>query len=92
MNAEMQLEGGESEDVVAKSLGHTSIDMTMRHYINRDVQDSVAARKVDIQLSNSRRLQSLNTPLSSAQAVLSTLAPDVAEALKALLSEARATH
>ena len=89
MNAELQLEGGTSEDVVAKSLGHTSIRMTKTHYINRDVQDSISARKVDSVLSKYDDPQLPLSPNEDAQLLLSRISPEVAAALRKMLQAAQ---
>ena len=65
MNAELQLEGGIAEDVVAKSLGHTSIHITKTHYISRDTQDAIAAKRlilsyVNIQIASCHPHTTLN--------------------------------
>ena len=90
MNAEMQLEGGQSEDVVARTLGHTNISMTMRHYVNQDVQDSIAAKKVDTQLLENRSGDTEKSALLSAKALLATLTPDVLGALRTVIQEGHA--
>ena len=90
MNAEMQLEGGQSEDVVARTLGHTNISMTMRHYVNQDVQDSIAAKKVDSQLLENRSGDTVKSALLNAKALLATLPPDVIGALRTVIREGHA--
>jgi len=91
MNAEMQLEGGQSEDIVARTLGHTNISMTMRHYVNQDVQDSIAAKKVDKKLHDKRSGDTEKAALLSAKMLLGTLSSDVVAALRTVMLEAHST-
>jgi integrase len=90
MNAELQLEGGIAEDVVAKSLGHTSIRITKSHYVSRDTQDAIAAKKADIAMSKYSDHNLLPAQSVDAESVLAQFGPEVAAALRTLLATARA--
>ncbi|MFO0575637.1 MAG: tyrosine-type recombinase/integrase [Polyangia bacterium] len=51
MNATLKVQAGASEDYVARSIGHTSFGMTLRHYVDPTVQATVEARRVDAVLA-----------------------------------------
>ena len=90
MNAELQLEGGIADDVVAKSLGHTSIRITKSHYVSRDTQDAIAAKKSDIYIGEYSDINLPPAQCVDAESVLAQLGPEVAAALRTLLATARA--
>ena len=90
MNADLQLEGGIAEDVVAKSLGHTSIRITKSHYVSRDTQDAISAKKSDIDISKYSDHNLPPTQSADAESVLAQLGPEVAAALRTLLATVRA--
>lgn len=88
MNAELQLEGGIAEDVVAKSLGHTFILITKSLYVSRDTQDAIAAKKFDISIIKYSDINLLPAHSADAESVLAQLGPEVAAALRTLLATA----
>jgi integrase len=51
MNATLKVQAGASEDYVARSIGHTSFGVTLRHYVDPAVKASVDAQRVDAILS-----------------------------------------
>jgi integrase len=55
MNATLKVQAGASEDYVARSIGHTSFGVTLRHYVDPAVKASVDAQRVDAILSKVRR-------------------------------------
>jgi len=65
--------------------------MTMRHYVNQDVQDSIAAKKVDKKLHDKRSGDTEKAALLSAKMLLGTLSSDVVAALRTVMLEAHST-
>ena len=55
MNATLKVQAGASEDYVARSIGHTSFGVTLRHYVDPAVKASVDARRVDAILAKVSR-------------------------------------
>lgn len=51
LNATLKLQAGASEDYIARSTGHTSFGLTLRHYVDPAVKAAVDARRVDVALS-----------------------------------------
>ena len=90
MNAELQLEGGIAEDVLAKSLGHKYIRITKSDYVSRDTQDAISAKKTDIDISKYSDLNLPPTQNTDAESFLAQLGPEVAAPLRTLLATARA--
>lgn len=54
MNATLNVQAGASEDYVARSIGHTSFGITLRHYVDPTVQATIEARRIDAVLARVR--------------------------------------
>jgi integrase len=90
MNATLKVQAGASEDYVARSIGHTSFGMTLRHCVDPAVKAAVDALRVDAALAKVGGV-ALEKPVpqqSSALALLRSLSADERAALlRALLVE-----
>jgi integrase len=51
LNATLKLQAGASEDYVARSIGHTSFGVTLRHYVDPAAKAKVDAGRVDAALA-----------------------------------------
>ena len=71
LNATLKLQAGASEDYVARSIGHTSFGVTLRHYVDPDAKARVDAQRVDAVLSR----VAIGTPSSSAVSTAAPLSP-----------------
>ncbi|MFO0577414.1 MAG: tyrosine-type recombinase/integrase [Polyangia bacterium] len=91
MNATLKLQAGASEDYVARSIGHTSFGITLRHYVDPTVKATLDARRVDAALARvTSGSASTAGPKESVQALLRSLSAAEREALlQALLAEHR---
>ena len=90
MNATLKLQAGASEDYVARSIGHTSFGITLRHYVDPGVKASLDSQRVDAALARvtgPSRSASPKQP-SSVQTLLRSLSEaERAALLEALLVE-----
>lgn len=75
MNATLKVRAGATEDYVARSIGHTSFGVTLRHYVDPTVKETVDARRVDAILSKVGRapVEKAEPPPSSIRALLHLL-------------------
>lgn len=90
MNATLKVQAGASEDYVARSIGHTSFGVTLRHYVDPAVKAAVDAQRVDEALARARAVsaQRLAAQPPAMQQFLATLsAGERAALLQALLHE-----
>lgn len=92
MNATLKVQAGASEDYVARSIGHTSFALTLRHYVDPAVKAAVDDQRVDAALakvSAAARGQP-TAPSSSVQDILRSLSDEERALLRqALLTEPR---
>jgi integrase len=91
MNATLKLQAGASEDYVARSIGHTSFGVTLRHYVDPAVKATVDAQRVDAALARVRgQGRDATEQTSSAHALLRSLSEkERAMILQTLLGEHR---
>lgn len=92
LNATLKLQAGASEDYVARSIGHTSFAVTLRHYVDPGVKAAVDARRVDTALAKVRgaaREQAAAKP-SSMQDLLRTLSDEELQELRRALQTRQA--
>jgi integrase len=90
MNATLKVQSGASEDYVARSIGHTSFGITLRHYVDPTVKATVDAQRVDAALARFRgaSLNGAAGSSSSTQTLLRSLSEEERAALlQALLVE-----
>ena len=86
MNATLKLQAGASEDYVARSIGHTSFGMTLRHYVDARVTDTLDAQRVDAALA--RVGQAVPHSAAPAAASVEHILRSLSEAERAALREA----
>jgi integrase len=90
MNATLKLQAGASEDYVARSIGHTSFGVTLRHYVDAGVKARVDDQRVDTALarvSSAVRGQPALQPSSMQALLLSLSDKERAALLQALLEQ-----
>jgi integrase len=77
MNATLKLQAGASEDYVARSIGHTSFGVTLRHYVDPGVKARVDDQRVDAALARVRSQgRDATEQSSSAHALLRPLSEE----------------
>ncbi|MFO0575638.1 MAG: tyrosine-type recombinase/integrase [Polyangia bacterium] len=86
MNATLKLQAGASEDYVARSIGHTSFGITLRHYVDPGVKATLDSQRVDAALA--RVTGPSRSPSPKPPSSVQTLLRSLSEAERAALLEA----
>lgn len=90
MNATLKLQAGASEDYVARSIGHTSFGVTLRHYVDPTVKARLDAQRVDAALGRvveGARMKATEGPVAVQTLLRSLSAEERVLLLQALLVE-----